>query len=313
MTAPIPVIWNPTSGLGRAKRGRKRLAEVAQRNNVPLEWWATEGPGHATELARKAAADGIPLVLAFGGDGTYNEVAQGLTGSGTAMGILPGGTTSVFAYELGIPQDVGPAFELLMAGTDRRMSVGRTSAGELFLLMLSTGPDAIVLDRLPPALKRYGGKAGIAAQAMIELARAELPEISVSLEGEPAIRGGLVIVGNGECYGGPFRATPGASPFAPDLVAVVQVRTGRSAAVPFYLSLPRGRHVERPDVVLRRVSRIRLEPSGDAPVPYQLDGDPVGTLPVEAWVEPEALLVRIPPATPGRTPDGSSDGPSRPE
>jgi len=294
MSGAIPVIWNPTSGMGRAKRGRKRLADAAARTGVTLDWRATEGPGHATELAREVADAGEPLLLAFGGDGTYNEVARGLLGSHTALGILPGGTTSVLAFELGIPQDVERAFELVMGGEDRPMTVGRTGNGDLFLLMLSTGPDAVVLDRLPPRLKRYGGKAGIAAQALVEFARGDLPEIAVILDGGETIRGGWAIVGNGRFYGGPFPAAPGASPFADDLVAVVQTRRGRTAAVPFFLGITRGRHVERPDVMVRRTGMVRLEPAGEGPVPYQLDGDPVGTLPVEAWAEPGALVARTP-------------------
>jgi len=294
VNSPVPVIWNPTSGRGRAAKGRSRLAAAAERLGIALEWWGTERPGHATELARRAAAERRPLVLAFGGDGTYNEVARGLVGTGTAMGILPGGTTSVLAYELGIPQEVDRAFELVMGGEDRPMSVGRTDAGDLFLLMLSTGPDAVVLDRLSPRLKRYGGKAGIAAQAVVEFARGDLPEIEVLPDGGAPVRGGWAIVGNGECYGGPFPATPGASPFSDELVTVVQTRTGRAAAVPFFLAIPKGRHVERPDVVVRRTRRVRIEPVSGGEVPYQLDGDPVGVLPVEAWVEAGALVVRVP-------------------
>ena len=294
MSSAVPVIWNPISGRGRAAKGRARLAAAAERLGIALEWWGTEGPGHATALAARAAEAGRPLVFAFGGDGTYNEVARGLLGSETVMGILPGGTTSVLAYELGIPQSVEDALERLAGGEDRVMSVGRTDAGDVFLLMLSTGPDAVVLDRLPPRLKRYGGKAGIAAQAVVEFARGDLPEVEVVPDGGEPVRGGWAIVGNGECYGGPFPATPGASPFSDELVAVIQTRRGRAAAVPFFLGIPKGRHVTRPDVVVRTVRRVRLEPVSGGAVPYQLDGDPVGDLPVEAWVEPGALRVRVP-------------------
>ncbi|MEJ2190572.1 MAG: acylglycerol kinase family protein, partial [Acidobacteriota bacterium] len=86
----VPIILNPSAGGGRLLRARRSLEEAADKARAEIEWWTTTGPGHAEELARRAAAEDRPLVFAFGGDGTYNEVARGLLGSATAMGILPG-------------------------------------------------------------------------------------------------------------------------------------------------------------------------------------------------------------------------------
>jgi diacylglycerol kinase family enzyme len=262
---------------------------------VELEWRPTEGPGHATELARRAAEEGHPLVLAFGGDGTYNEAARGLLGSPSALGILPGGTTSVLAYELGIPQRVEAALPLVLGGEDRRVAVGRTDKDQIFLLMLSCGPDAVILERLPAPLKRYGGKAGITLQAVREFVRGELPRVRVVLDGGRANEeAGWVIAGNAASYGGPFPGAPGASLLEEDLVVVVQRRVGRLAAVPFFFAIPRGSHVCRPDVTVHRCRSLHLHSDACDGVPYQLDGDPAGTLPVSARVEPGALLLRFP-------------------
>ncbi len=295
MRRPIPVIWNPTSGLGRARRSRPRAMEAAARLGAELEWRATEGPGHATELARRAAEEGHPLVLALGGDGTYNEAARGLLGSPSALGILPGGTTSVLAYELGVPQRVEEALPLVLRGADRRVAVGRTDRDQIFLLMLSCGPDAVILEHLPAPLKRYGGKAGITAQAVWEFVRGDLPRLRVVLDGGQTMEGaGWVIAGNAASYGGPYPGAPGASLLSEDLVVVVQRRVGRLAAVPFFFAIPRGLHVHRPDVTVHRCRSLALEAAGGSGVPYQLDGDPAGTLPVSATVEPAALLLRFP-------------------
>lgn len=294
MTPQIPVIWNPTSGIGRAKRSRPKLEAAAAAAGIGLEWLATQRPGHATELAREAASRDCPLVLAFGGDGTYNEVARGLVGTQTSLGILPGGTTSVLAYELGLSQDVEAALPALLEGEDRRVAVGRTDRGQIFLLMLSAGPDAVILDRLPTPLKRLAGKTGITVQAVREFVRGNLPCIRASLDGRNDLECGWVIAGNGRCYGGPFVGAPGASIFSENLVVVVQYGVGRGKAVPFFFGIPSGRHVKREDVVVKQARKLRLDAVGEDRVPYQLDGDPAGSLPVEATIEPEALLMRVP-------------------
>ena len=164
----VPVILNPTAGGGRLLRARVALSNAAAKSGVDLETWATSGPGHATELAARAAAEDQPLVFAFGGDGTYNEVARGLLGSTTVMGVLPGGTTSVLAYELGVPRPASRAVTALLDGEDRAMRVGRSNRGDLVLLMLSAGPDSHVLERLRPSFKRLGGRIGVALQALVE-------------------------------------------------------------------------------------------------------------------------------------------------
>ena len=291
----VPVILNPIAGGGRLLRARAALSDAAARSGVDLEMWSTGGPGHATELAVRAAAEDRPLVFAFGGDGTYNEVARGLLGSSTVMGVLPGGTTSVLAYELGIPRPAPRAVTALLGGEDRAMRVGRSDRGDLVLLMLSAGPDSHVLDRLRPSFKRLGGRIGVALQGLVEtMGASALPEMRVVTD-RSTEDAGWVIVGNSRCYGGRYCATPGADPFRGDLEVVAQRSAGRRAAAAFLFGIPHGRHVRRADVLRETVSRVRIEPaSSDTAVPYQVDGDVVGVLPVEIGVEPQTLWVRSP-------------------
>jgi diacylglycerol kinase (ATP) len=275
-------------------RARASLDAIAARHQVVLEWWPTEGRGQAEELASRAVAQGRSLVLAYGGDGTYNEVARGLLGSETAMGVLPGGTTSVLTYELGVPRPADRGLESLLAGSNRAMRVGATNHGEIFLLMLSAGPDAIVLERLAPSLKRLGGKVGVALQALVELVRPRaLPRLGVVYNGRRA-ECGWVIVGKSRCYAGPFHATPEADPFARSLAVVVQLAVGRRAAIPFALAMPWSVHVQRPDVRSALVDSLVIEAAGREGVSYQIDGDLGHRLPVEVSIHPEPLLIRLP-------------------
>lgn len=289
----VPIIVNPTAGGGRLRRTTEELDAAATRCGVTLEWCNTEYRGHGTELARSAAEEGHQLVFAYGGDGTYNEVARGLLGSDTALGVLPGGTTSVLAYEFGIPRPASRAVEALIVGRDRAMRVGRTDRDEIFLLMLSAGPDVVVLEHLEEGLKKIG-RSGVAIQALRELVRwTSMPSFRVSA-GNVTETAGWAIVGTARCYGGPYHATPGADPFAPTFEMVVQKSVGRRAAVPFALGMPLGRHVRRRDVWRATVDEVEFSTSDNRRVRYQLDGDLAGELPVKAWIDPESLLVRLP-------------------
>jgi diacylglycerol kinase family enzyme len=291
----IPVILNPIAGGGRLLREQGRLQDVAADHGSVLDIWISESPTHTTELAEQAAADEIPLVLAYGGDGTYNAVARGLLGSSSAMGVLPGGTTSVLAYEFGVPRPAQRAVKSLLAGEDRAMRVGRTGDGDIVLLMLSAGPDSQVLERLRPSFKRLGGRVGVALQAVVEaMAGGALPRIRLA-SATTIDEVGWVIVGNSRCYAGKFCATPGADPFRDDLEIVAQRSNGRRAAMSFLFGIPSGRHITRADVVRETVRWARLEPAsaGDV-VPFQIDGDVVGTLPVEITIDPRPLWIRLP-------------------
>jgi diacylglycerol kinase family enzyme len=295
MQIKVPVILNPIAGGGRLLRGQEGLKAAATANGCELDIWTAESPGHTTRLAEKAAAADLPLVLAYGGDGTYNAVAQGLLGGATAMGVLPGGTTSVLAYEFGVPRPARRAVTALLRGEDRAMRVGRTDAGDIVLLMLSAGPDSHVLERLRPFFKRLGGRVGVALQAVVEaLTGTPLPKMRLFFNG--AVENvGWVIVGKSRCYAGKFCATPGADPFRDDLEFVAQRSSGRLAAVAFLSGIPWGRHIDRDDVMGEVVSRIRLEPeSPEDFVPYQIDGDIVGNLPVEISIDPRSLWIRLP-------------------
>ena len=291
----VPVILNPIAGRGRLLREQGSLRSVAADYGTELEIWISKSATHATELAERAAADEIPLVLAYGGDGTYNAVAQGLLGSSTAMGVLPGGTTSVLAYEFGVPRPVRRSVDALLGGEDRAMRVGRTDGDDIVLLMLSAGPDSHVLKRLRPSFKRLGGRLGVALQAVVEaISGGPLPRIRVTST-TTTVNAGWVIIGNSRCYAGKFCATPGADPFREEFEVVSQLSNGRRAAISFLFSMPSGRHVQRDDVVREVADRVRLEPAsaGDA-VPYQIDGDVMGVLPVEVSIDPNPLWIRLP-------------------
>jgi diacylglycerol kinase family enzyme len=287
----LPLIYNPAARGGRSRLPRAELAAVAEGFGFHLELWPTQEPGHATRLAGQAREGSCPAVAVWGGDGTYNEVAAGLLNSSTALLPLPGGTTSVLVYELGLPRKPAEALAAQLSGQQRKLYVGRTDRGQIFLFVLSAGPDSLILYHLPWRLKRYGGKLGIALQAVAEFFRARLPLFEVHINGQ-RLQAGWCILGNGRFYAGPFPATPGADPFRPGFQAVLQTRSGRRAAVPFFFGIPFGRHLRQKGVQVLTGQKVTLQ--GEGRIPYQLDGDPAGFLPVTATAGEDFVLVQVP-------------------
>jgi len=287
----LPVVVNPVARGGRRGPPRELLERAAHARGLRLAWWETERPGHAVELAARAARDRLPLLGVWGGDGTYNEAARGLVDSDTALLALPGGTTSVLAYELGVSRDPVEALLGQLDGTRRAMAVARTDRGERFLLMLSAGPDSLIIANIPQFLKLHLGKVGITVQAFVEAARARLPRFEVTIDG--ARRDvSWCIVGNSRCYGGPWAGTPAADPFAPGFETVVLTRHGRCAVIPFFFAIPRGAHLGMKGV--ERFASLDVALAGSEEIPYQLDGDAAGHLPVTARSGDERLWVLVP-------------------
>jgi diacylglycerol kinase family enzyme len=154
----VMLISNPRAG---SVSGRTRdVIERALMADFKLEVAETERRDHAQELSKDAADRGFDAVLAFGGDGTINEVAQGVVGSSSALGILPGGTTNVMARALGMPKDPVEATSFvashIRSGTRRRINVGRIH-DRYFLFSCGIGLDAEVVKRVEADPKRYQG------------------------------------------------------------------------------------------------------------------------------------------------------------
>ena len=150
----LVIIGNPEAGRARRKDHLKRCAEILTSGGLEVEVWPTERPQHATELATLA---GARLVVAAGGDGTINEVVNGLHRD-AALGILPFGTANVLARELGLPLKAEAACERVLRGEESRIDVGiatdREGIERRFTCMAGLSFDAHVVNEVTPRLKR---------------------------------------------------------------------------------------------------------------------------------------------------------------
>lgn len=298
------LISNPAAG---QKDHAKRLAGI-ERALVAGGWEvavrSTAGPGHATELARAAAAEGAGAVFAFGGDGTVREVAAGLLGSSVPLGILPGGTVNLLALALGLPRDPVAAAAAVPHLERSPFDVGLAGSTP-FLMMVSAGLDAAALSRTRRSWKRWLGEGAVGAQALFEWWRYAYPALTV--ESTPEVESesreaSFAVAANIPFFGGPLRLVPQARPFDGRLDLLTFGGRGRRATLGFAWDAWRGRHLQRPDVAWGKVDAVTFRaPHG---VLAQIDGDVCPEpFPLSIRLGPERLWVlRQPLPSPGRPP-----------
>ncbi len=195
-----PLIFNPKARGQTGGRFLRFLMEHAGR----FAMYGTNHAGEARELAAKLAAEGEPVVIAAGGDGTLNEVVSGLAGSSTVLGVLPAGTMNVFAREMGIPFDsLERAFAVIEAGFIRDVDLFEAN-GSPFMQMAGVGFDAAVIEETTWESKRMLGPLAYLLAAVKVLG--ERPEkLEITLADGRREEGVAVIAGNGSLYGGQFK------------------------------------------------------------------------------------------------------------
>jgi diacylglycerol kinase (ATP) len=292
------VIVNPVAGSGRAARAAADLrAAVAEAGAEQAE---SSGPGDVERIASRAAERGIPRIIAVGGEGTIQEVVNGLRGAdGTAVvGIVPGGNGNDLARALGLPGEPLAALAVALHGGARRIDAGLLrSAGRerRFVAAGGMGFDAAVAARMAgPRAWWQRGRAGYLLTTVDELRRHRNVDLRVEVDGAPlSLRGPVLFAAfaNGAYYGGGMRIAPAAELDDGRLDLCLVGDLSRLEALRQLPGLYRGAHVGHPRVAFHRFRHLRLA-GGDAPV--HLDGEPAGTLPIEVEVEPGALLVAAP-------------------
>ncbi len=297
VAARARIVVNPASGSIHGAFGLRELQEAAvwlTDHGLPTEIALTVRPGHAAELAREAAESGMDLVIAAGGDGTVNDVVQGLAGTKTALGVLPMGTVNVWAREMAIPLNPVLAREVLLTGVRRRIDLGRAGS-RYFLLMAGVGFDAEVARRVERSrLKRAGLKFldYVATAGRLGVTHPSAKIWMRSAGTRRSVNAIMVLIGNTRLYGG-------ALTFAKRAIAddgwldVVVLRSGGLAyrAAVFVRALFR-RASLGPRVQYLRCRTVRLE--SHVPLPVQIDGEVIGTLPMTFSIAPRALTVVVP-------------------
>ena len=289
----VALIYNPRSGRGHAKE--ELLSQVLTRlkdAGMEVSPRPTERMGHATQMARDAAEAGFEMAIAWGGDGTLNEVACGLRDSPTAMGVLPGGTVNVFAREVEIPLKLSGALDTLVGGRIVRIPMG--FAGERpFLLMAGVGLDGEVVYRLKSGFKDALGAFAFWLDGVRLLASYPMSPVRVRVGGKEIVGTGL-IAGNIRRYGPRYYVTPDAKLEESKPDVVIFTGKNRRDYLRYLLGILGHFHLRFSDIEHLKTDALSVSVDEGARVPLQLDGEPSGCAPVEIRVQDKALAVVLP-------------------
>ncbi len=292
----VRAILNPRAGV--AARRTRQAIEGGRPGWLDYAVYLTRAPGHATELAREAVDAGAEVVLAVGGDGTVNEVALGLLGSESALGIVPAGSGNGLARALRLPLQPRRALAALEGAERRAMDVGVLN-GRVFLNVAGVGFDAAVGHAFHARGERGGrrGLLGYLYQSLRELTRYRAPRVELEIDGRPPdVRSPFVLTfANGPQYGSSAVINPGGKLDDGRLEVVIfeperLPDTLLAAARMFWGGIEGARGYDRR-------AALHVIATSSVPLPVHVDGDPApAAARIEVELRPRALTVLVPQA-----------------
>ena len=295
----VVFVVNPASGNGAAGKRWPQTRELAAWRGLEGEALLTQAPGHAVELARRAVDDGARVVVAVGGDGTINEIVNGLLESQSSeveLAVVPQGTGDDFARTFGIPTKLELAVAAAATGRARSVDVGRASfvGGErYFANFAGAGISGAIARRGARTSRRLGAKAAYMwATATVFVGWSSVP-MRIDLDGETR-EGAMyeVVVSNGKYAAGGMKIAPDARPDDGHFDAVLIGDVSKADFVTTFPKIYRGRHTTHPKVDIVRAKTVAVDAS--EPLPVVLDGEQPGTTPARFEVVPGALRLRVP-------------------
>lgn len=298
------VIYNPASG----RRRRQRLTDLEQASKIlraagiVAQLASTTARGAATTLARQAVQEGRELVIACGGDGTINEVVNGLAGSQIPLAVLPAGTANILAKEIGIPWSIPAAARLISGGTLRRIALGEVrsvkagteaTAGRYFLCVGGAGPDGAVVGALTEDVKSQAGILAYWFEGVRQFFTYRFSTFRITSP-ERRLIATLLVTGRTQHYGGPFRITRGASLFEDTFELVAFTGQNRFRLLSCLPAIWRNRLARVRGIEIWKSSEILCEPLEGREILAQVDGEPAGNLPLKFQIVPNALTLVLP-------------------
>lgn len=297
------LIVNPVAGAGRTAKKWPQIMALLKSIGLHFEYVLTEAPGHARELAKSAAKRGYELVVSVGGDGTVNEVVNGLYDAGymadVMLGIISTGTGRDYIRTIGIPRAHQEACQRLMSPRKLTVDVGvieYISDGQmvkrLFVNFAGLGFDAEIVKATTQKFKALSNTAAYLMGLLITLLFYKNKEISLIVDGEATERKVCtVLMNNGKYGGGGMLAAPDAD-LTDGLLDVLII--GDMSKPDLLWSLPRvykGTHLTHPKVTMKKGREIEIRSA--EPLALQADGELLGELPARFYVLPAALNIVV--------------------
>jgi len=298
----VKIIVNPVSGKGEALRRAEEVAAALRTLGCEVDLQQTKQGGDARRLAGESG--GYSAVAATGGDGTVNEVLNGLpidgAGSSPSLAMIPSGTANVLAKELRLPGSAADLARLLKEGNEACWDLGvERGSGRRFLLFASAGYDAHVVHLFHAARTGPIRMWEYLYWGLKSILKYEVPKIAVELDGQKvADQAAWVLVSQVACYGGPLVFTADAKPGRGSFEVMIQRGRSRWNVVWLFWSATLawlfGGKCAPKDVSFHAAKRIRLTSADGRVVPLQVDGDPGGQLPADLEIVPRAIRIATP-------------------
>ncbi len=283
----IVVILNPAARGARAHRLRAEVESITRGAIL----CATSHSGEAEVLARHAAAEGFERIVAAGGDGTINEIVNGIAGKNVALGLLPIGTMNVFATELGLPSnDLRACWEIIRQNRIRPVDLPSAN-GKHFVQLAGVGLDAQVVKETSRSFKRSFGPLSYLISAA-QIASRQPPRLRIESENAGMEEGSFVLVGNGRLYGGRLPFFKQAVIDDGLLDVIVFKRLSYVEIIRYLQNVIFTQQITAPDVEYFQTKRLRV--SSDEDVPVEVDGELIGNCPVEFRIRRGGLRVLAP-------------------
>ncbi|MEA1959542.1 MAG: diacylglycerol kinase family protein [Chloroflexota bacterium] len=296
------VIVNPTARGGETAKRWPLINELLEQNNLSFDYAFTEGVGHGIQLAREAADRDYELVVAVGGDGTVNEVVNGIIdgdGKGRAtLGIICTGTGSDSIRTLGIPREYGRSCRALARHKRKRIDLGAAeyvsngrNMKRYYINTAGLGFDAAVAERTTH-FKRMGGTIPFLIGFATVFFTYKGKDVTINIDGSGHEECSLLIAVNNGCYfGGGMKIAPDADPCDGELDVITVRDTNKLQLLFNFHRLYKGTHTTHPKVSTYKAKYVGIETPYR--LPLQLDGEPVGEAPATFRVVPKALNVAI--------------------
>ena len=307
----IVIIANPASSRGANAKRRSELISELDRIAIPVgfEYDIVETtargeavrsgeslPGSGSSLARRAAQEGAEIVAAAGGDGTVGEVANGLVGTESILGVIPMGTGNDFSRTIGVGTDLRKAVSTLVTGEPKRIDLGKTCGG-YFINIAGCGFDAVVADRVNHGFRYLHGTMAYLASVVQTLMSYRPADVEIEIDGL-IVREKIMLcaVANARSYGGGMLVAPNAV-LSDGMFDVVVV--GDVSALEFLKTFPKvfnRTHLSHPKVSVRRGRQVLIRSSKNLPV--LADGEDIGNVPASFDICPDAIRVLVPRTSP---------------
>jgi diacylglycerol kinase (ATP) len=283
--APVIVIINPAARSERARKLCAAIEELSERSVV----YTTGEAGEAREMAEKAAREGYQTIVAAGGDGTINEIVNGIAGYDLTLGVLPIGTMNVFATELGLPShDLRKAWAIIETGHVREVDLPCVN-DHYFVQLAGIGFDAQVVQATTREFKKNFGPLSYVISAA-HIASRKPPRLIIEAD-ERVSEGSFVLVGNGRYYGGPFVIFKNAKIDDGMLDVLVFKNLGYIDIVRYLQAIIFGTHTELHDVEYFQASQLRIQ--SEQEVPVEVDGEVVGTVPARMSISRKLKVLTL--------------------